>query len=175
MEAYNVLVEMLRVHAVARSYHAVVFGMVAAPRIIDAPIGRDRVHRTKMAIHPHGKPAITYITPLAVYPATAQQWLSKVLCILETGRTHQIRVHMQSIGLPLVGDATYGAHKAALRHAPDWVRLFGRQALHAVTLRLHHPITQQEVVVESPYPHDFADLLTQCEQCSLAGGSEIVH
>lgn len=147
LEAQTDLVRQLQARTVKRQYLAVVEGRVAqAEGRIEAPIGRHPTARVKMAVVSRGKPAVTHYR---VVERFAQHTL--VECQLETGRTHQIRVHMQSIGYPLVGDPAYGAKNKQ--------RIFKRQALHAWRLGLLHPSTKQAMAWEAPLPSDFQELL----------------
>ena len=133
---------------VRREYLALVRGDVAKAATVDAPIGRHPVHRTSMAVVEHGKAARTHVAPVERYGAA-----TLVRCTLDTGRTHQIRVHLAAIGHPLVGDPVYGG-----RRAPG-VPAFARQALHARRLAFVHPVTRRTMSFESPLPADFAALL----------------
>ncbi len=147
LEAQTDLVRQLQARTVKRQYLAVVEGrMPQAEGRIEAPIGRHPTARVKMAVVSRGKPAVTHFKVMERF---AQHTL--VECQLETGRTHQIRVHMQSIGYPLVGDPAYGAKNKQ--------RIFKRQALHAWRLGLLHPSTQQAMAWEAPLPRDFQELL----------------
>lgn len=150
LQAQTDLVRQLQARSVRRHYLALVLGQCPAAGEIDQPVGRHPVHRTRMAVHPSGRPALTRFE---VRERFAQA--SLVECRLATGRTHQIRVHMAHLGHPLVGDATYGR-----RHPPD-ARLaaFPRQALHAFRLGLVHPASGEACAWESPLPEDFASLL----------------
>ncbi len=150
LEAQTDLVRQLQARTVRRIYLAVVSGIVRREGMIDNPIGRHPVHRTKMALvaeNRGGKPAVTHFRVLEQYDHCAL-----VECALETGRTHQIRVHLASIKHPLVGDQVYG--KVDPR-APA----FARQALHATRLGLLHPLTGRYQQWEVPVPPDMADLL----------------
>jgi len=127
---------------------AVVEGKVSqAEGRIEAPIGRHPTARVKMAVVSRGKPAVTHFKVKERFPKH-----TLIECQLETGRTHQIRVHMQSIGFPLVGDPTYGAKNK--------LRLFKRQALHAWRLGLIHPQTHAAMAWEAPLPEDLSELLS---------------
>ena len=143
--AQAALVRQLQARTMKRTYFALVRGMVAGPGKVDSPIGRHPVHRTRMAVVAGGKPAITHYR---VRERFAEHTLLE--CRLETGRTHQIRVHLASIGHPIEGDAVYGGRGA---------RLFGRQALHAWKLAFTHPRTGEAVDYESRMPGDFTALL----------------
>jgi 23S rRNA pseudouridine1911/1915/1917 synthase len=143
------LVRQLQARTVSRQYRAIVFGDLARATTIDAPIGRHPRARTTMAVVARGKPARTHVVPLERFGAA-----TLVQCTLETGRTHQIRVHLAAIGHPLVGDPAYGGRRAAKN-----VPAFHRQALHAARLGLVHPRTQQPQHWEAPLPDDMAQLL----------------
>ncbi|HTR14699.1 MAG TPA: RluA family pseudouridine synthase [Roseiarcus sp.] len=156
-----------RAGSLDREYLALVWGELPAPAgKVDAPIARHPTHREKMAVAPEerGRRAVTQWRVVeALGPATL------LLCRLETGRTHQIRVHMASIGHPLVGDSVYGAGfktKSARFPAPARAALatFGRQALHAAVLGFAHPITGESLRFESRPPEDFANLLMAMRQ-----------
>lgn len=144
-----------------REYQAFVWGAPDRRHgVVDAPIGRHATQREKMAVvlPARGREAVTHWEMVEGYGAA-----SLVACRLETGRTHQIRVHMAHIGHPLVGDATYGAGfktKAALLapSARAVVEALGRQALHAGALGFEHPVTREELLFESPLPADLAAL-----------------
>jgi 23S rRNA pseudouridine1911/1915/1917 synthase len=146
------LVRQLQARSVRRHYLALVLGSVARDGTVDAPIGRHPVQRTKMAVVHDGREARTHY---AVRERFAKATL--VECRLETGRTHQIRVHMASIGHPLVGDPAYGRGRSGdLR-----LDAFRRQALHAWRLALIHPATGCEMAWEAPLPEDFSKLLDE--------------
>ena len=139
------LVRQLQARTVKRTYLALVRGNLEAGGTIDAPIGRHPVHRTRMAVVASGKPAVTHYRVRRRFAAH-----TLLECDLETGRTHQIRVHLASIGHPLEGDPVYaGKARAAFR----------RQALHAWKLAFVHPGTGKTVRFESPLPGDFKALL----------------
>ena len=153
-EAQIRLTRDLQARTVKRVYWAVALGRFETNAgVIDAPIGRHPVHRTRMAVVPGGKPAVTHYRVLRQYAATA--WVE---CRLETGRTHQIRVHLAHIGHPLMGDPVYATH----RQTP--VR-FHRQALHARQLALTHPRTGQAAQWEAPAPDDLRSLIERLEGC----------
>ena len=150
LEAQTDLVRQLQARTVKRHYLALVHGVVARDGVVEAPIGRHPVQRTRMAVNPHGREARTWYS-------VQQQFEKSTLieCRLDTGRTHQIRVHMASIKHPLVGDATYGKRKSS----SGLLDAFPRQALHAWRLGLIHPATREEFQWESPLPCDFSRLL----------------
>jgi 23S rRNA pseudouridine1911/1915/1917 synthase len=145
--AQRALVDALRSRRVERRYLALVRGRLpAASGTIEAAVGRHPVKRRRMAVVPGGRPAVTHYRVLDSHDRAS---LADVT--LETGRTHQIRVHLGAIGLPVVGDATYGVHEPAL----------GRQFLHATRLAFVHPFTCDRVEVESPLPHDLTRYLEE--------------
>ncbi len=146
LEAQTELVRQLAARRVRRGYLALVEGLVAHDGEIAAPIGRHPRERTRMAVVERGKPAVTHYR---VMERLARHTLLE--CRLETGRTHQIRVHMQAIGHPLVGDPVYGTKGAR--------RLFHRQALHATELALVHPVRHEPMGWQAPLPEDMAALL----------------
>ncbi|MCP5143816.1 MAG: 23S rRNA pseudouridine(1911/1915/1917) synthase RluD [Gammaproteobacteria bacterium] len=155
--ALRVLTEEMQAREIHREYEAVVNGAMIAGGTVDAPVGRDRNHRTRMAVTGAGRDAITHYRIKERF--RAHTWLN---VMLETGRTHQIRVHMAHIGHPLVGDATYGG-RVRLPPAPhpdlvSAVQGFRRQALHAARLELAHPETGESISFESPLPDDFLAL-----------------
>jgi 23S rRNA pseudouridine1911/1915/1917 synthase len=139
------LVRQLQARTVKRTYLALVRGKVAAAGTLEAPIGRHPVQRTRMAVVAGGKPAITHYRVRRRFPAH-----TLLECDLETGRTHQIRVHLASIGHPLEGDPVYAGKARAA---------FGRQALHAWKLAFVHPVSGSTVRFEAPMPADFEALL----------------
>jgi 23S rRNA pseudouridine1911/1915/1917 synthase len=151
LPAQTDLVRQLQARSVSRRYLALVHGTVAAGGRVDKPIGRHPVQRTKMAVVSGGGREAR--TDYEVRERFAAATLLE--CRLETGRTHQIRVHMASLGHPLVGDATYGRRTAA----DPRLAAFNRQALHAWRLALRHPQDGRERAWEAPVPADFAALL----------------
>jgi 23S rRNA pseudouridine1911/1915/1917 synthase len=141
--AMTALVRSIAARAVRREYLALVHGIVAeAPFSIDAPIGRDPVSRVRMAVVALGKPARTDVARVG-----CRDGISAVRCVLHTGRTHQIRVHLASRGHPLLADATYGG-------APGLG--LERQALHAVRLAFRHPMTGDALAFDEALPPDMA-------------------
>jgi 23S rRNA pseudouridine1911/1915/1917 synthase len=149
LTAQTDLVRQLQEHTVSRIYAALAWGIVAHDGTVEAPIGRHPVSRTRMAVLARGKAAVTHYRVVARYAdATLLQ------CRLETGRTHQIRVHLASIGHPIVGDPVYGrrADKARMRD-------FHRQALHAQQLGLVHPVSRQPKTWHAPIPQDMQRLI----------------
>jgi 23S rRNA pseudouridine1911/1915/1917 synthase len=154
LEAQTDLVRQLQARTVKREYLALVWGQPRIAGKVDASIGRHPRDRVKMAVSENltAKPAVTHYERLAT-GVLDDKLVSLVRCQLETGRTHQIRVHMQSLGFPLVGDTLYGKqHLAAY---------FPRQALHAFRLGLIHPSSREEMDWEAPLPDDMAALLAR--------------
>lgn len=152
LEAHTDLVRQLQARTVTRQYMALVWGTPQINGTVDAPIGRHPRDRLKMAVisNANAKPAMTHYRRLGV-GQLGSRVVSLMQCQLETGRTHQIRVHMQSLGFPLVGDATYGK--------PHLADVFSRQALQAWKLGLVHPTTRQPCTWQVPLAADFAALL----------------
>ncbi len=138
-----------------RDYLAIVHGQVPVHGKVDAAIGRHPYQRTKMHISHTGKSAVTHYWRLAY---DAQTHTSLVHCRLETGRTHQIRVHLESIGHPLVGDAAYSNQKNKVHAYPHLYDLYeaSRQALHAVRLGLNHPTHVNQILMHMVWPQDIA-------------------
>ena len=149
LTAQTDLVRQLQARTVTREYAAVVHGDVVRDGKIEASIGRHPVSRTRMAVVARGKPAVTHYSVIARYAAA-----TLLRCRLETGRTHQIRVHLASIGHPLVGDPVYGK-----RSGKNGFLEFHRQALHAQKLALVHPRTREPSSWEVPMPEDMRDLV----------------
>ena len=147
--AQAALVRDLAAHAVTREYVALAHGDVERALTVDAPIGRHPTQRTTMAVVARGKPARTHVAPIERFGLA-----TLLRCRLETGRTHQIRVHLAAIGHPLVGDPAYGT-----RRPRGGVLAFGRQALHAAVLKLTHPVSGRVLRFEADPPEDFAALV----------------
>lgn len=147
--AYNNLILQLKNHEIVKIYETLVFGNLIAGGTINAPIGRDKNHRLKMVVTDQGKPAITHYRILQKFK---HHTYLKVK--IETGRTHQIRVHMQHIGYPIVGDQLYYKFSNVLTNH------FKRQALHAKELHFKHPITNKDLSFTAPLPLDLQNLLS---------------
>ncbi|MNO94070.1 Ribosomal large subunit pseudouridine synthase D [compost metagenome] len=163
LEAHTNLVAQLQARSVSRIYEAIVVGVIVSGGKIDAPMGRHGVMRQKMAVVPTGKQAISHYRVLERFRSHTHTRVK-----LETGRTHQIRVHMAHIGYPLVGDPVYGGRfripPGANPTLVESLRDFPRQALHARFLELDHPATGVRMKWESPLPDDFTWLLSLLRQ-----------
>lgn len=153
--AHRGLADQLKVHSITRKYQAICFGSFKSPEgMVDAPIGRNPNDRKKMAInYQNGKNAVTHYKVLN----SIENKLSHIECQLETGRTHQIRVHMTSINHSLLGDTIYGGERK------ENEKIFGialqGQCLHAAVLGFIHPITNQYMEFEAPLPEYFKEIL----------------
>ena len=152
------LVEQLQTHSVSREYSAIVYGHMISGGTVDEPIGRDPKNRIKQAVVEDGKDAVTHYRVIDRFAHHTH-----VKAILETGRTHQIRVHMSYIDHPLIADPMYGGKirfpKKADEQLKDALKGFKRQALHAKKLTLTHPISGEEMSWKAPLPQDLQDLL----------------
>lgn len=158
LQAHTHLVQQLQARSMGREYVAVVQGLVRAGGTVNAAIGRHTLQRQRMAVTAGGKPAVTHYKVLERFLAHSYLQLK-----LESGRTHQIRVHMAHIGHPVVGDPVYGG-RLALPHALNaeaaaYLRQFKRQALHAQCLTLQHPVSNERMQWQSPIPADMQELL----------------
>ncbi|MDZ7751201.1 MAG: 23S rRNA pseudouridine(1911/1915/1917) synthase RluD [Gammaproteobacteria bacterium] len=165
--AHRSLVDQLKDRTVGREYQAIIVGVMTAGGTVDAPIGRHPSRRVAMAVVARGRPAVTHHRVLARFRAH-----SHVRVRLETGRTHQIRVHMAHIGYPLVGDPLYGKRlhipRGCSAELEQALRGFGRQALHARRLALIHPHSGEELTWEAPPPGDFRHLLDELARDAAA-------
>ena len=149
--AHQKLAAQLQDHTLARTYVCIVCGKLREDAgTVNAPIARDKHDRKKMAVRADGKPAVTHWQVLARYPG-----YTYVQCRLETGRTHQIRVHMASLGHPILGDTVYGHKKPELGQ--------NTQCLHAKELTFRHPRTDEPVTVTCPLPEEFERVLQVLE------------
>ncbi|MDF1822510.1 MAG: 23S rRNA pseudouridine(1911/1915/1917) synthase RluD [Alcanivoracaceae bacterium] len=159
LEAHNDLVAQLQEKSVFREYDAVVVGVMTGGGTVDAPIGRHARDRKRMAVTDSGKPAVTHYRL-----AERFRGHTHIHVRLETGRTHQIRVHMAHVRYPLVGDPAYGGRMkfpaGASQSLRDALQAFPRQALHARRLGLVHPVSGEEMVFEAPLPADMQSLLS---------------
>lgn len=158
LQAHNSLINQLKDKTVTREYDAIVVGAMTAGGSVNAPLGRHPKDRKRQAVVEHGKPAVTHYRVAERFPSHTH-----VRCQLETGRTHQIRVHMAYVKHPLIGDPVYAGRfkmpagaTEALREA---LRTFPRQALHARRLRFDHPETGEQVNCQADLPEDMVQLL----------------
>ena len=156
--AHQALAAQLQDHSLARTYACIALGNFREDRgTVDAPIGRHPAERKKMAVVPTGRPAVTHWEVLERFPGGAQGGACAYLrCRLETGRTHQIRVHLSHIGHPILGDTVYGAKKP--------VPGLQGQCLHAAALRFLHPRTGEAVELSCPLPEEFQAQLRKLAQ-----------
>ena len=158
LRAHAALVEQLQARTIERDYLAVVNGVPVAGGTVDAPVGRHPVDRQRMAVTPGGKPAVTHYRVLSRFRAHALLRIK-----LETGRTHQIRVHMAHIRFPLLGDRVYGGRPrvppGASPRCIETIQQFRRQALHAERLALTHPATGERLEWQAELPSDLVELL----------------
>jgi len=169
--AHLALSKQLSERKMEREYRAIVWGHLRQKSgRIEAALMRNPKDRLRIMIHPDGKPAVTHYQVLQEFPLTSYLRLN-----LETGRTHQIRVHMASLGHPVFSDATYGGrakqlaglNQAHTRLALDLLKQFPRQMLHARTLAFVHPATRELVRFDAPLPKDMQELLAALEQATL--------
>ena len=158
LEAHAALVEALQAREIKREYLAIAQGRLTAGQTIDAPIARHPVDRKRMAVREDGKEAVTHYRVRERYPAH-----TLIDVRLETGRTHQIRVHLAWLKHPLLGDPVYGGRFHAPRGASDELRealaAFHRQALHARRLSFEHPVSGEPLTFEAPLPTDLASMI----------------
>lgn len=166
LAAHTHLTRDLQERRITREYRAIVNGVVTAGGTVDAPIGRHPVHRTRMAVSHGGRAAVTHYRVLARFAAH-----SFLAVRLETGRTHQIRVHLAHLGFPIVGDPAYGGRPrlpaGADAELVALLRGFRRQALHACAIRFRHPASGEWLEFDAPLPADMHALLA-----GLAGGDD---
>ncbi len=158
LEAHTALTRQLSARSVSREYLAVCVGVMTGGGTVNEPIGRHRSDRLRMTVRSDGRPAITHYRVLERFRAHTYLRVK-----LETGRTHQIRLHLAHLKYPIVGDPVYGGRFARPRGAADGLieilRGFKRQALHAATLAFDHPRSGERLTLHSPVPPDFARLL----------------
>ena len=163
LQAQTKLVDQLQKRSVSRIYECICIGVITSGATVDAPIGRSSANRQRMAVIDGGKPAVTHYRVLERFRSHTH-----VRVKLETGRTHQIRVHMTHAGYPLVGDPLYaGRFRIPPAASPTLVQTlkeFPRQALHARFLELEHPATGQRMKWTSPLPEDLVWLLSLLRQ-----------
>lgn len=162
-EAHAALVAAIAAREIERAYLAACVGVMTGGGTVDQPIGRHRSLRTRMAVRSDGREAVTHYRVVKRFRAH-----TLVRAQLESGRTHQIRVHLAHIGYPLVGDPVYGGRRQIPRGASEELiaalAAFKRQALHATRLALAHPLTGQALEWEAPLPADMAALIAAMEQ-----------
>lgn len=158
LQAHNSLTSQLQERTVQREYQAIAMGVMTAGGTVDEPIGRHHIERKRMTVTGTGKPAITHYRVVHRFRAHTH-----IRCKLETGRTHQIRVHMAHIRYPLLGDPAYGGRlrlpKGATDECQQALQSFKRQALHAGSLGFIHPKTEQAVSWQIEMPQDMLDIL----------------
>jgi 23S rRNA pseudouridine1911/1915/1917 synthase len=169
-EAHTALVSALADREIERHYIALCVGVMTGGGTVDEPIGRHRSLRTRMAVRSDGRPAVTHYRVLKRFRAH-----TLVRAELETGRTHQIRVHLTHIGYPLVGDPVYGGRRRIPAGAtPELLAslaAFKRQALHAARLKLAHPVSGKEMEWEVPLSADMAALVAAMEVDAKVAGA----
>ncbi len=165
LEAQTDLVKQLQAREITREYEAIIQGTLTGGGSVSEPIGRHSHHRTKMAVVANGKPATTHYWVIERF-----QSHTHIRVKLETGRTHQIRVHMEHINHPLVGDPTYGGRMKLPKGASDelisMLKDFKRQALHARRLEFMHPVTKEPMALEAELPEDMESLLKMLKKVS---------
>ena len=158
LKAHTALVRMLEARQIHREYEAICRGVMTAGGTIDAPIDRHSTDRVRMAIRDGGRAAVTHYRVIRRFRAHTH-----VRVQLETGRTHQIRVHLAHVNYPIVGDRVYGGRLALPKGATEELRTalreFPRQALHAARLQLEHPVTGKPLEARAPLPVDMLGLL----------------
>jgi 23S rRNA pseudouridine1911/1915/1917 synthase len=161
-EAHTALVAQLTARQIRRGYIALCTGVMTGGGRVDQPIGRHRTLRTRMAVRADGRAAVTHYRILRRFTSH-----TLVSVELETGRTHQIRVHLAHLGYPLVGDPVYGGRRRLPPGASAALRAelgrFKRQALHAARLELTHPVSGEALAFEAPLPEDLTALLAALE------------
>ncbi|MFZ7308482.1 23S rRNA pseudouridine(1911/1915/1917) synthase RluD [Avibacterium avium] len=170
--AQTKLVRDLQKRKITREYEAIAYGIMTQGGTVDEPMARHPTKRTHMAVHPMGKPAVTHYRIMERF-----RNYTRLRLRLETGRTHQIRVHMAHIAHPLLGDQTYGGRPRPPKNASEelltTLRDFKRQALHAIMLRLEHPITGELMEWYAPLPEDFVGLVNALKADYLAHKDEL--
>jgi 23S rRNA pseudouridine1911/1915/1917 synthase len=163
LPAHTALVRMLGERDIHREYEAICRGVMTAGGTVDAPIERHPTDRVRMAVREGGRESVTHYRVIRRYRAHTH-----VRVQLETGRTHQIRVHLAHAGYPIIGDRVYGGRLTLPRGASEELkaalRAFPRQALHAARLEFAHPVTRKQVECVAPLPEDMQDLLRVLEQ-----------
>ena len=153
IQSYTKLVKNMQERNIDKFYIAYTYGLILKNNNINYPISRHKIDRKKMSVNMNGKEAITNYEVTKNYKNC-----SKLKIKLLTGRTHQIRVHMQYVGYPLIGDKTYGQGKKKNEVPCDFIKKFPRQALHAAKLEFKHPVTKELIKIKSPLPDDLVNL-----------------
>jgi 23S rRNA pseudouridine1911/1915/1917 synthase len=168
LAAHTALTRMIEAHEVERHYEAICAGVMTAGGTINAPIDRHPTDRVRMTVRSSGREAVTHYRVIHRYRAHTH-----VRVKLETGRTHQIRVHLAHIKYPIVGDRVYGGRllppKGASTELIEALRNFPRQALHAAQLEFDHPVTGKRICCEAPLPKDMRELLSMLERDEKEG------
>ena len=149
IESYTALVKSMQEREISRHYIAYCHGLVMKNGLINQPISRHKTDRKKMGVSINGKEAITEYSVIKNYKRS-----TKLKLKLQTGRTHQIRVHMQYIGFPIIGDQTYGLNT----YKSNNIKSFSRQALHAESLSFTHPLTNKNINIQSELSDDLINL-----------------
>ena len=172
LTSHTWLVEQLQAREMGREYEAVALGVMTGGGRVDEPIGRHPIHRKKMSVVASGKDAATNYQVIERFREHTHMRLK-----LETGRTHQIRVHMAHIKYPLVGDPLYGGRprlpRAATEELVNFLQSFKRQALHARRLRLVHPGSHEEMQWEAELPADMQQLLDLLREDTVLFGGDV--
>ena len=163
LAAHKYLVNQIQEREVHREYQTLVHGVMIGGGTVDQPIGRHAHDRVRMTVRPDGRPSVTHYRVLERFRDYTQLHVE-----LETGRTHQIRVHMQHLRYPVVGDPVYAGRSRLPAGADEsfieQLKNFQRQALHAWRLSLHHPVTDEFMQWEAPLPQDMVDLIAGMKQ-----------
>ena len=169
------LVRAISKHAVVREYEAICEGLITAGGTIEANIGRDPHNRLKMAVvdAPFGRSAVTHYRVMEQF---REHTLLRLR--LETGRTHQIRVHLASRDHPILGDQTYGGRRLRLMKGispelAEHMRGFRHQALHAAHIEFVHPVTSERMCFDAPIPDDFEKMITLLREDETANGNKL--
>ncbi|KOO06458.1 23S rRNA pseudouridine(1911/1915/1917) synthase RluD [Vibrio hepatarius] len=165
------LVRALQKRNITREYEAIAIGRMTAGGKVEQPIGRHSTKRTLMAVSPMGKPAVTHYRVAEHFREH-----TRIRLRLETGRTHQIRVHMAYLQHPLLGDTAYGGRaripSGATQELAEKIRSFDRQALHAVMLRFEHPVTGEQLEFHADVPDDMVEMAEALRQDTQEHGLE---
>lgn len=169
--AHRVLSEQFAARTVQKYYIGICLGCpMPSYRMINQPIGRNSKNRTRMAVSTSGRPSVTHMINLSAKYSNYENCCSLILYKLETGRTHQIRVHSQYIGHSLIGDTDYGAHnlpKGVALAQQSYIKTFARQALHSWCLEFQHPTENTNLFFTAPIPQDMQELWQNLNSSSL--------